>query len=105
MQNEPTHRHVAVAVLVNVPTKTTLDRIASIVDDALMLYAGIGVERVEVHPDPAAVFSDDGWVGYEARCETCGETFNPHGPDDLEHAVRENGTPCGSRGVLVGSWR
>lgn len=43
-------------------------------------------------------------VGYEARCTTCGETFNPHDESDLEHVVRDDGTDCGGDGVLVGSW-
>jgi hypothetical protein len=36
----------------------------------------------------------------EAMCGTCGETFVPADDDDVEHATREDGTPCG--GLAVG---
>lgn len=35
----------------------------------------------------------------EARCQTCGETFIPDGPNDLEHAERADGAPCGGTGT------
>lgn len=37
----------------------------------------------------------------EATCGTCGETFIPADDDDVEHATREDGTPCG--GLAVGA--
>ncbi len=43
---------------------------------------------------------------YEALCDKCGETFNPHGTttEDLEHWAREDGTECGGQGELKGSY-
>lgn len=60
-------------------------------------------------------------IGYEARCKTCGDTFNPHAPYpegtpylltldngdelDMEHWIRSDETTiCGGEGDLVGSW-
>lgn len=55
-------------------------------------------------------------IGYEALCIDCGESFNPHpseysnddqavfSDEDLEHYQREDGSPCGGRGELVGEW-
>ena len=40
----------------------------------------------------------------EARCTLCGETFNPVDDDDLEHAERADGVPCGGDGALLGYW-
>lgn len=48
--------------------------------------------------------NDDPPVGYEAICPKCGETFNPHGPDDLIHFARHDGTECGGIGELAGAW-
>lgn len=42
-------------------------------------------------------------IGLEARC-ACGETFNPHDVDDTVHGQREDGEPCGLRGMVVGQW-
>lgn len=61
-------------------------------------------------------------VGYEARCDKCGETFNPSGDEDVtiaadgllrvEHYQRfgpdEHGeyeTECGGFGPILGGWR
>lgn len=41
----------------------------------------------------------------EAQCGKCGETFNPHREDELEHYAREDGTECGGTGELLGEWR
>ena len=43
-------------------------------------------------------------IAYEARCPRCGETFNPAGPDDLEHLATLDGEPCGGAGELLGAW-
>jgi hypothetical protein len=43
-------------------------------------------------------------TAYEARCEDCGETFNPYSPDDMTHVERANGDPCGGDGYMVGVW-
>lgn len=43
-------------------------------------------------------------VSLEARCETCGETFNPDGEDDLVHLSRHDDTECGGQGVITGGW-
>lgn len=40
----------------------------------------------------------------EAQCHTCGESFNPTGPNDLIHQVRENGDECGGPGEIRGTW-
>lgn len=41
-------------------------------------------------------------TGFEAVCESCGETFNPTGPGDLEHVEKSDGVECGGPGHLVG---
>lgn len=46
-----------------------------------------------------------GYVGYEAVCGDCGETFNPDGPNDLIHAERADGEECGGQGELTGAWK
>lgn len=43
-------------------------------------------------------------VGYEARCNKCGETFVPADENDLVHCEREDGTPCEGNGTLLGAW-
>lgn len=43
-------------------------------------------------------------VGWEAVCGRCGETFNPDGPDDLEHLSRLDGAACGGQGKMTGCW-
>lgn len=43
-------------------------------------------------------------IGFEARCFTCGETYNPDGIEDTEHGERADGTECGGRGYLTGWW-
>ena len=40
----------------------------------------------------------------EAVCGECAETFIPADEDDLEHGEREDGTPCGGPGIIVGAW-
>lgn len=40
----------------------------------------------------------------EAECQKCGEIFNPHTEEELEHYVREDGTECGGEGVITGTW-
>lgn len=40
----------------------------------------------------------------EALCLSCGETFNPAGPDDLIHLTRGDGAECGGRGVITGAF-
>lgn len=43
-------------------------------------------------------------ISYEAKCTKCGETFNPHGPEDedLIHLMRQDGELCDGQGVLTG---
>jgi hypothetical protein len=41
---------------------------------------------------------------YEAECKKCDEIFNPDSEEDLEHIAREDGTPCGGTGVMLGTW-
>lgn len=41
---------------------------------------------------------------YEASCRKCGQTFIPDGADDMEHIQRDDETPCGGEGDLVGTW-
>lgn len=56
------------------------------------------------HPDtPGDDLITNGVIGLEARC-ACGETFNPSDVDDTVHGEREDGEPCGLRGVIVGTW-
>lgn len=43
-------------------------------------------------------------IGYEALCLRCHEIFNPADPEDLEHLLRHDETPCGGKGELVGAW-
>lgn len=43
-------------------------------------------------------------IGYEAKCGACGETFIPHGPDDLIHVQTEAEVFCGGQGELLGAW-
>lgn len=41
----------------------------------------------------------------EAKCEKCGDTFNPLDESDLEHCVRNDGeTECGGTGRILGGW-
>lgn len=43
----------------------------------------------------------------EARCQKCGETFNPHPSDGegwLTHYADEMGDECGGDGVVVGDY-
>lgn len=49
----------------------------------------------------------------EAVCCACGATFNPSGEEltyerdgdtFVEHYQREDGTPCGGYGPIVGEW-
>lgn len=40
----------------------------------------------------------------EAVCAKCGDTFIPCDEDDVEHIAREDGTPCGGIGEIVGEW-
>lgn len=46
---------------------------------------------------------DERPVGIEARCHTCGETFNPAGMSDLMHVDTATGDDCGP-GQLIGAW-
>jgi hypothetical protein len=39
-------------------------------------------------------------VALEARCDTCGECFNPPAEDALDHPTRSDGSACGGRGEL-----
>jgi hypothetical protein len=41
---------------------------------------------------------------YEARCQTCRESFNPSDAGDLIHIERHDGQPCGGVGRLLGIW-
>jgi hypothetical protein len=60
-------------------------------------------------------------IGYEARCDKCGETFNPSGEELVEidddgtvrvehyqqfgpNAAGEYETECGGFGPMLGSW-
>lgn len=40
----------------------------------------------------------------EARCEKCGETFNPLDEDDTIHGINDAGTVCGGQGIILGGW-
>lgn len=61
-----------------------------------------GDEYDDVITAPAH-YGDERHVGWEARCHTCGETFNPAGPTDLMHVDTNTGTDCGP-GELIGAW-
>lgn len=39
---------------------------------------------------------------FEAKCQKCGETFNPADDRDLEHGIRDDGEECGGQGTLLG---
>ncbi len=53
-------------------------------------------------------------IGWEARCDKCGETFNPSGDEivttdsegvvRVEHYQTEDEQECGGFGPIVGSW-
>lgn len=56
-------------------------------------------------PEDAAWFASlGGHIGVEALCLLCGETCNPHGPDDLVHVQTEAGQECGGPLVPLGAW-
>jgi hypothetical protein len=40
-------------------------------------------------------------VVVEAFCLLCGETFNPGGPDEMNHGQTSEQEPCGRPGVLL----
>jgi hypothetical protein len=40
----------------------------------------------------------------EAFCALCGESCNPHGPDDMTHLERADGEPCGGPLMPSGWW-
>lgn len=52
----------------------------------------------------ATMKTADEVIGYEAVCSKCGETFSPNDEEDLEHCVRKDGSVCGGKGELSGSW-
>ena len=48
--------------------------------------------------------SQSSLISREARCQDCGEIFNPVSNEDLEHVERLDGEPCGGQGILSGGW-
>ncbi|MEU0078519.1 hypothetical protein ABZY58_11535 [Micromonospora tulbaghiae] len=64
-----------------------------------------GWARVE-HVGKGGACPRKGWPEgtHEAKCGKCGETFNPHGPGDLEHGGDSYGNECGGLGAYRGTW-
>lgn len=62
------------------------------------------MKRYDLEAEQAAYdeLTDAGYRLIEARCDRCGETFNPGGRDDLTHIDPDAGADCGPGRVLGG---
>jgi hypothetical protein len=73
-------------------------------------WGPVSLDEVDRVIGPIRPDADGSVIGWEARCTSCGATYNPTGEEDgyadgaPEHYTKHDGTECGGRGEIVGSW-